>query len=267
MLAGALAGLATYAVPPGMRALLDERVTALAAYTAVGLVIAVAGVRAGVDWRRLFGPPLQRATLPLALVMVPVALLTFAAALVVYIPLSYVAPGFVRRVLLEPDSFTMVTSVSEWLALMLVGVVAAPVVEEVLFRGVLLHRWARRWGTTTGVVASSALFALLHQEWLGHWLFGVALCAVYLRTRSLWLPIAAHAANNFLFLLPSLAPVFTNEPPAAESMAELRASAVYVVPLLGAGLLCGVLYLRRWWPEGLLRRVLRGPVPYDMANE
>lgn len=264
MLAGALFGLATYAVPFGMRALLDERATALAAYMVVALVIAAAGRRAGIDWRRLFGPQVERATLPLALVMVPVALLTFAAALVVYIPLSYVAPDFVRRMLLEPDSFTTVTSVGEWLFLMLVGVIAAPVVEEVLFRGILLHRWARRWGTTTGVVASSALFALLHQEWLGHWLFGVALCAVYLRTRSLWLPIAAHAANNFVFLLPSLAPVFTNDPPAAETMAELRASAVYVLPLAGAGLLAGALYLRRWWPEGVMP-TLRGSVPYDRA--
>jgi len=77
----------------------------------------------------------------------------------------------------------------------------APLTEEALFRGVLLRSFARRWGDTPGLVLSSALFAGFH---LNVWqapaafLAGLFLGWVFLRTRSLLYPIAAHALFNGL---------------------------------------------------------------------
>ena len=83
-------------------------------------------------------------------------------------------------------------------ALMLILVLAiAPVVEEFIFRGILLQRWATKWGVGKALLASSLLFGLLHpNNPIGLTLFGLAMGLLYIRTRSLWVPIVFHALNN-----------------------------------------------------------------------
>jgi membrane protease YdiL (CAAX protease family) len=244
----------------------DERVIAVASYLSMALVVLVIARRAGLDWRRLYGRPVERDQLPLLAVIVPVILLTFAAAYAVFVPLSYVWPRFVERHLLEPKAFFDVTTVPQWLALFIAACVFAPIVEETIFRGILMQRWARRWGTPTGVIASSLLFAMLHQEWLGKFVFGVAMCALYLRTRRLWVPIAAHALNNALLVLPLLTDVFAPHEEKAETLVEFRAHWWIGVLTLVAGLVLLRAYVQLLWPNGRVRAVLTGPVPYEVAG-
>lgn len=244
----------------------DVRVGTLVVYAAALVLILARGWRAGLDWRRLFGDPPSRPLLPLLLVVVPVALLTMAAAIFSYIPLSYLAPRFVEHTLLDDRSLLDVRSFGGWLELVALGVVAAPVVEELLMRGILLQRWARRWGTTAGVVASSALFAVLHGEWVGHFLFGLAMAALYLRTRSLWMPIAAHAVNNGALALLALPAALRPGHPGRTTLSELRGQWTTGLLALAAGGALLWWYLERWWPDGAWRRALRGPVPYEAAR-
>jgi membrane protease YdiL (CAAX protease family) len=243
----------------------DVRVLGVVAMVSMGLAVAWRGHRVGLDWRRLYGTLPAKHTLPLLAAIVPVDVLTYGAVPLFFIPLSYLAPGFVQRNLLSPNPMFEVKTVADWAILMLIGVVLAPPFEETLFRGILMQRWARRWGTPTGVVASSLLFAIGHTEILGHFLFGVTMCALYLRTRKLWLPIAAHATSNFLILLPSLQGVLSHEPDQAETLAHFRSEWwVGALALVGGTVLLW-LYLRRYWPNGLLRAVLTGPTPYEAS--
>jgi membrane protease YdiL (CAAX protease family) len=249
--------------PPGVSPTPGEtRFAALFLYGTVALLLAVRARRAGLRWRALFGEPPTREIVPLLAVVLPIGLVTMGAAIAVYIPLSYIAPAFVQRAVLSGSALFDARTVTDWLELVALGVVAAPFVEELFFRGILLHRWARRWGTPTAVVASSALFAVLHGEWIGHFLFGVAMAALYLRTRRLWMPIAAHALNNGTVALFTLVDVLRHEPPGTTTIAELRGQ----WPLAAAALLSGSIllwwYLRRWWPDGQWRAVLRGATPY-----
>ena len=71
--------------------------------------------------------------------------------------------------------------------------------EELVFRGVLMPLVSGFAGRVAGVLGSSALFAAVHvtgvatwQRLLGLVLLGVVLSQLYLRSRSLWLPIAFH---------------------------------------------------------------------------
>jgi membrane protease YdiL (CAAX protease family) len=242
------------------------RLTALLVYLSVLAVLALRAWRARLDWRALFGPPISRELLPLLGVVAPVALLTLGAGIALYIPLSYVAPRFVERVVLEGSALFDARTIVDWLELVLVGVIAAPLVEELFFRGFLLHRFARRWGTPTAVVASSALFAVLHGEWIGHFLFGVAMAALYLRTGRLWMPIAAHAINNGVVAVFTLADVLRRAPPETTTLADLRAEWPMALTALVAGALLLWWYVTRWWPNGSWRAVLRGPTPYDSAS-
>jgi len=90
----------------------------------------------------------------------------------------------------------------EWTAVALLSagaVVAAPLFEELLFRGLLYGALLRRMGPRTAAVLTSAAFALFHQrlELLAPILVvGLALNWVYVRTGSLFYPVLFHALFN-----------------------------------------------------------------------
>jgi membrane protease YdiL (CAAX protease family) len=241
----------------------DVRLLAVLLTATMVLPVLVRAHQTRLSWRRVFGPPLQPRDLPLTVAVVPVALFTLASALLIYVPLSYVAPDFVKRMLLSDTVFDAHT-IGQWLLLALGGVAMAPIIEEVVFRGIILQRWAHRWGTRTGVIASSALFALGHGEWVGHFLFGLLMALLYLRTKRLWVPIAAHGLNNLLVTLPSLWHIVARAPDdPAETLASFRAGAWMGVPALFVGLLLGWIYMRLLWPPGSVRAALAGAIPYE----
>lgn len=82
-----------------------------------------------------------------------------------------------------------------------IAVGTTPLVEELIFRG-LLFQWLRgRTGPIPGALISAALFGGLHWPngqavWAG--LVGFALALLFHRVGSLWAPVAAHSGTNAL---------------------------------------------------------------------
>jgi membrane protease YdiL (CAAX protease family) len=79
------------------------------------------------------------------------------------------------------------------------AVVAAPLYEEIIFRGVLFPMAARRIGLPGSILAISAVFALLHlhlPSLMPLFLLSIVLCLTYWRTGSLWTSIGLHALFN-----------------------------------------------------------------------
>ncbi|ANU12005.1 CAAX protease family protein [Planococcus antarcticus DSM 14505] len=74
----------------------------------------------------------------------------------------------------------------------------APVVEEFMFRGVLLKRMIVRTSVWGGILISSLLFGILHLDVIGAFLFGIVASLLYLRTNNLLVPILLHIINNSL---------------------------------------------------------------------
>ena len=89
-----------------------------------------------------------------------------------------------------------------WGAFMKV-VIIAPVVEELIFRGVIMHGLMRNYSGPVAVFFSGLLFALFH---LNPWQFpatfilGMILGWIMIRTRNILLCIGGHAINNLLVL-------------------------------------------------------------------
>ncbi len=79
---------------------------------------------------------------------------------------------------------------------------AAPVAEELFFRGAIYTWFRSRYSVAVAVLASSIIFALGHFDTLAvvvtSFVIGVINALVYERTRSIWAPIAIHAFNNSL---------------------------------------------------------------------
>ena len=79
------------------------------------------------------------------------------------------------------------------------AIVAAPIVEELFFRGFVLQGLTRHMTPVKAALLSSALFALAHVRpvtYVPIFLIGLVLAFVFLKTRSLPLAMAAHAVYN-----------------------------------------------------------------------
>jgi membrane protease YdiL (CAAX protease family) len=95
------------------------------------------------------------------------------------------------------------------LILMLMSVLLAPMVEETIFRGYIYPVFARSWGVAPAILATGAVFGLMHaaQLWTG-WLqigllilVGVVFTTVRAVTKSVTASWLVHLAyNGFLFL-------------------------------------------------------------------
>ena len=79
-----------------------------------------------------------------------------------------------------------------------VALVAAPLFEEFIFRGLIFGGLRRSFGLWPAALASAALFAIVHPAISIAPVFVLGLCAalVYERTRSLLAPMLAHAVYN-----------------------------------------------------------------------
>lgn len=79
------------------------------------------------------------------------------------------------------------------------AIISAPILEELLCRGVLLEVMNKRWGLKTSILISALFFGLLHFDpanatvaTIAGLIFGV----LYLRTSSIYATIIIHALNN-----------------------------------------------------------------------
>ena len=131
-----------------------------------------------------------------------ISLKTMAILLVVLIsaifitePLDYLIPmpdafrDFMLK-LLQPNIFSFLTVA-----------VAAPILEELLFRGIILEGFLRNYSPQKAIIWSAVIFGLAHlNPWqaFGAIAIGLLIGWLYWKTDSLLPGIFLHAANNFL---------------------------------------------------------------------
>lgn len=176
-------------------------VLTIAVLTVMAAAILWMGHQEGLRTRYLFGQKNPKFSVLHGVALV-LSLLLFSLGIssIVFYLLSLSFPSYVNQLL---ESSTLLDSnrsaypqLYEALMLFLL-LVYAPVVEELVFRGILLQRWAVKWGLRSGVIASSVLFGALHfNNPIGLTLFGLVMGLLYVRTQSLWVPIGCHALNN-----------------------------------------------------------------------
>ena len=195
------------AVAAGLSAIGDERGVssfpfwALTAFYVVLVAMvwffSVRKYRAG--WRTLgFRAPESQWNFALAAAVLIASLTLFAAYKLAtdHLPVTWLRPSDV-----PPEVFGHgLERVVNGLAI----VVAAPLAEELFFRGFVLGGLMAAVGDLRASVVSSALFAVMHASigtLIPIFAAGMLLAWLYLRTRSIWPPIAAHSAQNALAML------------------------------------------------------------------
>jgi membrane protease YdiL (CAAX protease family) len=82
-------------------------------------------------------------------------------------------------------------------------VIIAPLVEELLFRGVIMNGFIRNYSKTGAIIYSALLFALFHLnpwQFPATFLLGIILGFVRIRTKSVFACILGHATHNGVIL-------------------------------------------------------------------
>jgi membrane protease YdiL (CAAX protease family) len=161
------------------------------------------------------------------------------------VPALLIAEGWVQSLLVwlvpmstwEQRAFEQMASLTPGTIVLVC--VLAPVLEEMLFRGIILRSFLKRYPRGVAIAHSAGLFGLAHwnlYQFVGAMGLGLLAGWLYERTRSLWPCIALHAGYNTACVLLAQG---------ADPNADFSAAAV------AAALASGV--LAAWW----LRRCLR----------
>ena len=134
----------------------------------------------------------NRRIIPLiVLVAIPLNL-GIAGPLVELVPMTDFFREMIREMVLEMAS-------DQGLLMFIALVIAAPILEELIFRGIMLDGLLRIYSPTKAIVVSSLLFGLIHlnpAQFVGGALVGGFMGWVYVHTRSVLATILIHASFN-----------------------------------------------------------------------
>jgi CAAX protease family protein len=139
---------------------------------------------------------------PVDLIGVPLGVLSQLVLLrLLYWPLEQWWPDTFGREHVERSARDLSETVHGgwYVVLVLVVVIGAPIVEELMYRGLLQGAFTRRLNDVVGVVLVAAWFAVIHfrpVEYPGLFVFGLVLGVCALRTRRLGMSVLTHMAFN-----------------------------------------------------------------------
>lgn len=99
-----------------------------------------------------------------------------------------------------PDLLPEVMDPSSLLLDILSSIIIAPVLEELIFRGVLFNRLKIRIGIIPAMLLSSGIFALGHEFGgiTSAFVFGICMCIIYLKTDNILMTMSIHFLNNLV---------------------------------------------------------------------
>jgi uncharacterized protein len=178
-----------------------------------------------IDYRSLFHP--SRSS-------VASTLITVSAPILMMVPGLVLLAGAVNSVVValfpmsEADGARFIEMMDAGAVALISGCVLAPVLEEMLFRGIMLRSFLRRYSRTKAILLSSLLFGAAHMnvyQLATAFAIGIVAGWLYERCRSLWPCILLHAAYNG-FVTFSYSAVMTGESSALAGIGVAFAAAI-----------------------------------------
>jgi membrane protease YdiL (CAAX protease family) len=129
-------------------------------------------------------------------------LLTFVAWIIVA-PLILVFLPFIN---LEESQEIFQPNMSQIAQILLIfyAVIIGPLLEEIVFRGIILPAVSNRWNFVVGVILSTIIWSLLHLQLnviIFTSIFGIVLSYIYLKSQSLWPSFLTHVLKNLIAVI------------------------------------------------------------------
>ena len=194
----------------GAMAIVNVKFTPALPWSAIVMPAVLAGLGlflAGRGWPRR-GANARRALVPLAPVSRTAWIWSLAAGGASVVALAGLWSVFGSLVRTAPNLLPDTHSLPLWtgIPMLLVSIVAAPLTEELAFRGYALGLLRRHFGTISALVISSLMFAAAHltqglypTKLAVYFLFGLGLAAIVCRTGSLLPAMAVHSFGDLVF--------------------------------------------------------------------
>jgi membrane protease YdiL (CAAX protease family) len=131
-------------------------------------------------------------------------------SLLVYIDASLNGPLVMERWGLIPvRDFREMKWSKPWLiGNLMVSVLLVPIIEEIVFRGLILQRLRERYSCLFSLIVSAGIFAIFHYDksFLGVFVHGVIFAVLAIRMSSIYAPIIVHCLFNLTaFILSTFA--------------------------------------------------------------
>lgn len=185
------------------------------------------------------------------LVIVIHLLITFGFIFIIVLAASYISPDSINAIL-NDDSAVIPEVFSSKLYYFITAVFLAPIVEEIVFRGIILNRLKVRWGTGAAIIISSVLFGILHFRMaiVGAIVFGVCMSLVYLRTRKILITMTIHFINNFFASILMFLPMGEANSTEVLTLQDARTLGfVMGIPFTIISTILLILYVKKNWPR------------------
>jgi len=156
---------------------------------------------------------------------------------------------------LDSTSFLATSSKTyfyQYVILFVLVAVLVPIIEEIIFRGAFIERLAAKYSYKTALIASAIIFGLLHVDVLGAAMVGLVLGVIYLKTKSLTVPVLLHVLNNGLItLFMFLDDQFLHLPAWGETVQYYVDYAFLGILLFLIGAVPLAMYLKKNWKQAL----------------
>jgi len=211
--------------------LVKQLTTAIVAAGGLALTIWWLQYRAGTRWPRLGGGERAAPRILYALLLVLIPAQAVLLTTLSLLPL----PNWMEKTFIDWSRYPLLAFGF--------GSLIGPVLEEYLFRGVLLRGLLRNYGPWVAIGQSALLFGVFHfnpAQSLSAVLIGILLGWLYYRTQSLGLCISLHVLNNaFSFAMLR----FSSSPRYTLLSNSLGATGYWIAVALAAVALSGCL----WW--------------------
>jgi membrane protease YdiL (CAAX protease family) len=183
-------------------------------------------------------------------IIIAMLLYSVGASWVFSYPLTLFAPDALidllnTRMFLDATETASPILTNSWTFLLIV--ILAPISEELVFRGLLLSRWSTKWGHTKAILLSSTIFGSLHfPDIIGAFMFGLVMCTLYIKTRTLVIPVIVHVGNNLTAcMLSLLLPASTVDVNSLQNVQDDLYLGLCFVLFTSPWL---VILITRWWP-------------------
>ncbi|UCD27674.1 MAG: CPBP family intramembrane metalloprotease [Planctomycetota bacterium] len=220
--------------------------------------------KVGVTWRAFIGRlPNQRSWIRWIIITMGVLVFSIGCIFLLWYPLSFVSPRLVESLLLSESPYLFNDGTPTPFPLLAIEfiyvIILAPFAEELIFRGIVLQRWATKWGIRKGIVLSSLVFGILHLDPIGGVFFGFVMAILYIRSRTLLVPIFCHAVNNAVaYFLEGIDFWITG--PIVPSIDEFRSVVWIGVVCLVLTVPWAIFFVARNWP-GEESQIIYSPEP------
>ncbi len=153
----------------------------------------------GNDFSKLFETQNRKEILYIFLLNILFAFIIMAFISSLDVIANLLDPGNVPMLDMTPEYIDPITFLSD----SLISIICAPILEELIFRGVLFNRLKIRIGIVGAMLISSGIFAIGHEFGgiLSAFLFGMCMCVIYLKTDNILMSMSIHFINNLVAVI------------------------------------------------------------------